>query len=133
MSAARKNATKAAKTPAKKSASKPTATSSKSPKSKASTAKKSARDALEDAGKARDQMARDQRMQEANGVLVTAERELQFGRFAGALDLAQQAEALAGGGLLPAGDRDCPRYRGAWRFDDKLVVTTFIGENRAAP
>jgi hypothetical protein len=51
------------------------------------------------AEEARASALRDRRLQEANGVLVTAERELQLGRFANALDLANQAEAIAGGGL----------------------------------
>ena len=51
-----------------------------------------------------EEMQRDRRAQEANGILVTAENELLRGRFQSALDLAQQAEATAGGtlGLAPA-------------------------------
>jgi hypothetical protein len=83
-------------------------------------AKKSAR---EDAGAARDQMARDQRLQEANGVLVAAERELQFGRFAAALDLAQRAEAIAGTGLgLAPASTQTRAYLGLKRFADAARV-----------
>jgi hypothetical protein len=51
------------------------------------------------AEEARASVERERRLNDANGALVTAERELQLGRFASALDLATQAEALAGGGL----------------------------------
>jgi hypothetical protein len=85
-------------------------------KSAPAAAKKSAR---EDAGAARDQMAREQRLQEANGVLVAAERELQFGRFAAALDLAQRAEAIAGTGLgLAPASTQTRAYLGLKRFAD---------------
>jgi len=51
-----------------------------------------------------DDMQRDRRAQEANGILVTAENELARGRFQSAVDLAQRAEAAASGtlGLAPA-------------------------------
>jgi chemotaxis protein histidine kinase CheA len=51
------------------------------------------------AEEARASVERERRLNDANGALVTAERELQLGRFASALDLATQAEALARGGL----------------------------------
>jgi len=47
----------------------------------------------------REQMARQQRLQEANSMLVAAERELTMRRFDSALDLALRAEAIAGSGL----------------------------------
>lgn len=114
---------------------KETAKSEAKAKAKApvSAAKKSASDALEDAGKAREQMARDQRLQEANGVLVTAERELQFGRFAGALDLAQQAEALAGGGLgLAPASTQARAWAGLKRFADAARVASRLLQGSVA-
>ncbi len=81
----------AAKQEARKEAAAP-AKSKKSPASRASAAP-----GYED-------MQRDRQAQEANGILVTAENELAKGRFQSAVDLAQRAEAAAGGtlGLAPA-------------------------------
>jgi hypothetical protein len=93
-------------------------------------AKKSARD---DADAAREQMAREQRLQEANSILVTAERELQFGRFAVALDLAQQAEAIAGTGLgLAPASTQTRAFLGLKRFADAARVASRLLSGSAA-
>jgi hypothetical protein len=96
----------------------------------AAAAKKAAR---VDADAAREQLAREQRLQEANGILVTAERELQFGRFAVALDLAQQAEALAGSGLgLAPASTQTRAFLGLKRFADAARVASRLLSGSAA-
>ncbi len=67
----------------------------------------------------REQMARERQLQEANTLLLTAERELGFARFAGALDFASRAEAIAGGGLgLAPASTQVRAYAGMGRFAD---------------
>jgi hypothetical protein len=61
--------------------------------------KKSAAEARDSAGEAREQMARQRQLQEANSLLLTAERELSIRRYDSAVDLARRAETIAGGGL----------------------------------
>jgi hypothetical protein len=100
-------------------------------KAKAPAAAKKA--AREEADAAREQMAREQRLQEANGVLVTAERELQFGRFSAALDLAQQAEAMAGSGLgLAPASTQARAYLGLKRFAAAARVASRLLPGSAA-
>ncbi|HEY1099130.1 MAG TPA: hypothetical protein VGF99_09380 [Myxococcota bacterium] len=66
---------------------------------------------------------RQRQVQQANDSLVTAENELAHGRFAVALDLAQRAEALAGGalGLAPA-STSSRAYFGLKRYADAARV-----------
>ena len=56
-------------------------------------------DGLRPSEKAREELARSRQMQQATSTLISAEHELQTKRFQSALDLSQQAEALAGGRL----------------------------------
>ena len=95
----------AAKQEARREASAP-AKAKKSTSSRSATAPSPSPPSSSAAARSRsfDELERDRQAQEANGILVTAENELSRGRFAIAVDLAQRAEAAAGGtlGLAPA-------------------------------
>ncbi len=112
---------------------------SKSSASKAESAK-GAKEAGKSAGPGdmsaddiREQMGRDRQLQEANGLLLTAERELGFGRFAGALDFAARAEAIAGGGLgLAPASTQVRAYVGLKRDADAARLASRLLSGSAA-
>jgi|GEM_PF-1263574 len=92
---------------------------------KSAAKKMSSAEARESADEAREQMAHQRSLQEANGLLVTAERELSIRRFDSAVDLAMRAEAIAGSGLGLAPASTLVRgFVGLRRFADAARVAS---------
>ena len=95
--------------------------------------KKSAAEARDSAGEARQQMARQRQLQEANSLLLTAERELSIRRYDSAVDLARRAETIAGGGLgLGPASTLVRALLGLKRFAEATTVASRLLQGSAA-